>query len=122
MKKLVQLRRKKPDSIRINAHRYKRLGDNWRKPKGRDARDKINHKANPPKIGRSMPKKLRGLHPSGLKEVIVNNVDDLNKVKEGYGIRIAHVGKKKKLQIIEEAKKRNIPILNVRVKSNEHTN
>ncbi len=119
MKKLVQLRRKKPESIRINAHRYKRLDDNWRKPKGKDARDKITHKANPPKIGRSMPRKFRGLHPSGLKEVLVKNVSDLDKVKEGYGIRIAHVGKKKKMQIIAEAKKRNIPILNLRVKSNE---
>ena len=122
MKKAVQLRRKKPESVRINAYRYKKLGDNWRKPKGRDARDKINHKANPPKIGRSMPRELRGVHPSGLKEMVVKNVSDLDNVKEGYGIRIAHVGKKKKLQIIEEAKKRNITILNVRVKSNESSN
>ncbi len=113
MNKLVQMKRKKVDSIRINAHRYKRLEENWRKPKGKDARDKINHKANPPKIGRSMPKKYRGLHPSGLKEIIVKNLKDLEKVKEGYGIRIARtVGKKKRKLIIEEAKKMGIKIFN----------
>ena len=114
MKKIVKNRRKKVKSSRVNSHRYKRLDSNWRKPKGKDARDKINNKANVPKIGRSIDRKFRGVHPSGLKELLVRNLNDLNKVKDGYGIRIAHtVGKKKKLEIVKEAKKKGIKIFNL---------
>ena len=114
MKKIVKERRKKVESHKVNAYRYKKLDMNWRRPKGKDARDKINHKANVPKIGRSINKKFRGVHPSGLKELLVKNVKDLEKVQDGYGVRIAHsVGKKKRLQIIEEAKKKGIKIFNL---------
>ena len=114
MKKIVRKRRKKVKSLRVNAHTYKKLERNWRKPKGKDARDKINRKANVPRIGRSMKKEYRYLHPSGLKEIIVRNLKDLEKVKDGFGIRIAHsVGKKKRTQIIEESKKRGIRIFNL---------
>ena len=110
MKKLVNLRRKKVDSIRVNANKYKRLDKNWRKPKGKDARDKINYKANPPKVGRRIPKKYRYLHPSGLKEIVVSNI---SQIKKGYAIRIAHtVGKKKRKEIVEKAKELGIKVLN----------
>lgn len=114
MKKIVKDRRKKVKSFRVNAHMYKKLKENWRKPKGKDARDKINNKANVPKIGRSIKREFRGLHPSGLREVLVRNLKDLEKVKDGFGIRIAHtVGKKKRIQIIEEAKKKGFKIFNL---------
>jgi hypothetical protein len=63
------------------------------------------------------PKAARGLHPSGYEEVLVYNVDDLKKVDpKTQAIRIAHtVGKKKRAQILTEAKKKKrIVILNVK--------
>jgi hypothetical protein len=60
------------------------------------------------------PKIARGLHPSGLREVLVHNVDELTKVDPTIqAARIAHtVGKKKRVLILDEAKKNKIKILN----------
>jgi hypothetical protein len=66
------------------------------------------------KIGYSRPKSTRGRHPSGLTEVIVWRPKDLQVVDpKTQAARIAHtVGENKRVQIIEEAKKANIRILN----------
>jgi hypothetical protein len=60
------------------------------------------------------PKLARGLHPSGLREVLVHNVDEVCQVNpEVQAARIAHtVGKKKRELILAEAKKRKIKVLN----------
>lgn len=70
------------------------------------------------KIGYSRPKATRGLHPSGLREVLVWRPSDLEKVDAKVQVaRIAHtVGENKRVLIIEEAKKKNIRILNAGVK------
>lgn len=62
------------------------------------------------------PKAARGLHPSGYQEILVYNVEDLKKVdSKTQAIRIAHtVGKKKRAQILTEARKKRIVILNVK--------
>jgi outer membrane biosynthesis protein TonB len=65
-------------------------------------------------MGYKGPKIARGLHPSGYEEVLVHNVAELAKVNsETQAVRIAHtVGKKKRVQIISEAKKLGLVILN----------
>jgi len=70
-----------------------------------------------PSIGYGSPKKIRGLHPSGFDEVIVYNVKDLDKVNpERQAIRIANsVGGRKAVDIMDEAEKRAIWVLNPRV-------
>jgi len=66
------------------------------------------------KVGYSRPKATRGFHPSGLKEILVSRPSDLEKVDSKTQVaRIAHtVGESKRVLIIEEAKKRDIRILN----------
>jgi len=66
------------------------------------------------KIGYSHPKATRGMHPSGLKETMVWRVRDLEGIDpKTHVARIAHtVGENKRVQIIDEAKKKNIRILN----------
>lgn len=68
-------------------------------------------------MGYKGPKVARFLHPSGYREVLVYNVNDLSKVDlNTQAARIAHtVGKRKRTAIIAEAKKLNIKILNVKV-------
>jgi hypothetical protein len=58
----------------------------------------------------------RGLHPSGYREILVNNVDALEGIDPRIQVvRIAHtVGKRKKARILAEAKKKEIFILNVK--------
>jgi large subunit ribosomal protein L32e len=63
------------------------------------------------------PKIARGLHPSGYREVLVSNKSDLAKVDPTtHAARIAHtIGMRKRAQIIAEAKKRKVYVLNFKV-------
>lgn len=67
-----------------------------------------------PSIGYRSPRATRALHPSGYKEVLVENVGRLNNVDpETQAIRIAHtVGTKKRMEILTTARERGIHILN----------
>jgi outer membrane biosynthesis protein TonB len=64
------------------------------------------------------PKLARGLHPSGLREVMVHNVKELEAVDATVqAARIAHtVGKKKRVLILAEAQKKKIHVLNPGIK------
>jgi hypothetical protein len=66
------------------------------------------------KVGYSRPKATRGFHPSGLREILISRPSDLEKLDGKTRVaRIAHtVGESKRVLIIEEAKKRDIRILN----------
>jgi hypothetical protein len=70
----------------------------------------------PPMVstGYKGPKAARGLHPSGLREVLVHNVKEVAEVDpKVQAARIAHtVGKKKRALILAEAKKKKLLILN----------
>jgi large subunit ribosomal protein L32e len=114
-----RIKSKKPEFVRQESWRYKRLKENWRRPKGIDNKMRRKIKGWPQTVntGYRGPKAARGLHPSGYEEVLVYNVDDLKKVDpKTQAIRIAHtVGKKKRAQILTEAKKKKrIVILNVK--------
>jgi large subunit ribosomal protein L32e len=67
-------------------------------------------------VGYRGPKATRGLHPSGYKEVLVYNTEDLKKIDpKTQAARIAHtVGKRKRTKILVEARKKKITILNLR--------
>ena len=70
------------------------------------------------------PKVARGLHPSGYWEVLIHNVQEVSKVdSKTQAARIAHtVGKKKRAEIIAEAKKKKVVLLNAKeVKEAEET-
>lgn len=106
----------RPKFRREESWRYLRVKTAWRSPKGKTSRVRRSKKGWPAvvKIGYSRPKATRGKHPSGLWEILVWRPSDLEQVDEKTQVaRIAHtVGENKRIQIIEEAKKRNIRILN----------
>jgi len=108
--------RKKPEFLKQGAKYLKRIKKRWRKPRGRDSklRRKEKSKGKWPNVGYRAPKSLRGLHPSGLEEVLIRNVKDLEKIEKGKQAgRIAHtVGKRKRMLILERAKELSIRILN----------
>ena len=110
------LKHKRPDFVRQESWRYKRVKENWRRPRGLDSKMRRKIKGWPkcPEVGYRGPKAARGLHPSGYEEILVYNPNDLDKVDpEKQAIRIAHtVGIKKRMEIIAKATSKKIRILN----------
>jgi len=107
---------RRPSFVREESWRYKRVKQSWRSPSGKTSRVRRSHQGWPPtvKIGYSRAKSTRHLHPSGLREVLIWRPEDLSSVNPSITVvRIAHtVGENKRIKIVEEAKKRNIRILN----------
>ncbi len=108
---------KKPEFKRVDYHRHKKLRrSSWRRPRGihNKARKRKKGKFLSPKIGYGNAAQLRGLHPSGYREVLVHNPEELEKVDPSQeAVRIAgSVGKRKRLVIAEKAKELKIKVLN----------
>ena len=113
----------RPKFVREESWRYKRVKQPWRSPRGKTSRVRRSKKGWPPvvKMGYARPSSIRGLHPSGMREVMVHRPQDLEqidpKVQAG---RIAHtVGENKRLLINDEAERRGIRILNPGPKKEE---
>jgi len=110
-----KMKKKKPTFVRQDAHKKKRLAQNWRKPRGIDSklRLQLKGKGKIVKPGYKSPKEVRGMNREGLLEVLICNVQDLQKIKEGMiGIVSSTVGARKKIEILKEAKKANIKLAN----------
>ncbi|RLE62981.1 MAG: 50S ribosomal protein L32e [Thermoprotei archaeon] len=108
---------KKPKFTRMNYWLLNRIDEDiWRKPRGLDNKIRLERKGFPSKVkvGYRKPRPVRGLHPSGFKEVIVHNVADLELIDPAReAIRIAStVGARKREQILERAKALGIKVLN----------
>ena len=111
---------RRPRFVREESWRYKRVKEAWRSPRGKTSRVRRSKEGWPPvvKIGYSRPKAFRGRHPSGLTEVMVWRPVDLEHIDpKTQAARIAHtVGESKRVQILDQAKKANIRVLNPGVK------
>ena len=107
--------KKKPKFLRQGTY-LKKVKKKWRRPRGVHSKLKVKEKSKGslPNVGYGAPKKLRGLHPSGFKEVMIFNLNDLEKLdKEKEAGRLSgRIGQKKKKTIIERAKQLKIKILN----------
>jgi large subunit ribosomal protein L32e len=121
-KKALELRRhvkkSKPKFVRQESWRYKRLKENWRRPRGLDNKMRRKIKGWPPTVttGYRGPKVSRGLHPSGYREVLVYNLKELKGINpKTHAIKIAHtVGNRKRAKILAEARKKKMTILNLK--------
>jgi len=107
---------RRPHFVREESWRYKRVKESWRAPRGKTSRVRRSKEGWPPvvKIGYARPASIRGRHPSGLTEVMVWRPQDLEQVNpKTDAVRIAHtVGENKRVQILDQAKKANIRVLN----------
>ncbi len=86
--------------------RYKKFGDEWRKPQGGQSklRRHFGYRWNLPSVGYRGPREVRGLHPSGFQEVLVHNerqLEGLDPAKQA--VRVAHGVGTRKREIIEKA-------------------
>lgn len=119
-KKLLKIRKriaqKRPKFAKFESWRLNRLKDHWRRPRGIDNKMRQNRRGWPRSVnvGWGSPKAVRGLHPSGMEEVSVFNVGDLAIIDpETQVARIGgSVGMRKRVNILDEALKRGIKVLN----------
>ena len=116
-----RLKGRKPEFIRRDFHKRKRLKRNWRKPTGLDSKVRRRLKGRQMRIsqGYRSPRKVRGLHKSGLMQVRVCSLKDLEGLepkKECIVISSA-VGAKKKLEILNKAKSSGFNIVNSNVEA-----
>lgn len=121
LKKLVELKKemkkKKPYFIRQSIYKKKCLKWAWRRPRGLHSKLRNAYAGHNPrvKIGYSSPAEIRTMLPSGFFPVIVCCASDLSKIGKSQGALISSaVGMKKKIEILEEAKKKNIVVLNIK--------
>ncbi|KYK31854.1 MAG: hypothetical protein HXS46_08320 [Theionarchaea archaeon] len=87
--RLLQLRqrmkRKRPKFLHQEHWKLKRFRKaSWRKPKGKGSKMRAKEKAKPAlvNIGYRGPKKVRGLHPKGVPEVLVRTVQDIERIQK----------------------------------------
>ena len=107
---------KKPTFKRQEYWRYKKLGDSYRRPRGKLSKRRRYQARKPAmaRVGFRCPKATRGLHPSGYKDVLVENVEQVKALNpETDAARIAaSVGERKRQLIIAIAKENGVKLLN----------
>lgn len=119
LKYKVERARRKTPFRRQEWFRYAKFGETWRKPRGKHSklREHLGWRPRVVDAGFRTPKSVRGLHPSGFREVLVNNENELSMIDPKFqAARIASsVGTRKKMAIQEKADELNIRVLNRQV-------
>ncbi|MFO8110391.1 MAG: 50S ribosomal protein L32e [Thermoplasmata archaeon] len=117
LKKRQNIKKRRPVFSRQEWFRHSKLEKGtWRRPKGVHSKARKNLKSRPPNvsIGFRSPKSARNLHPSGFREVLVYNVNDLEGINpDKDAVRIAHgVGMRKRIDIEQIAEEKGFRVLN----------
>jgi len=111
--------KKQPKFRRQEWFRYYRLSrTGWRKPKGLQSKQRLNMKYRTPmaRVGYGKISSVRGLHPSGFEDILVNNPTDLDGLDpERQAVRVsASVGNRKRAKIHDRADDLGLRVLNRR--------
>ena len=111
-----QIKSKKPHFTRQDSHKTG-LNPSWRKPNGIQAKMRLHKRGyrtlvNP---GHGSPREVKGLHPSGLRIVMVYRAEDLEKVSSEDGAMVGGgVGLRGRILIAKKAKEQNVKLLNIK--------
>ncbi len=120
IKRLLSIRKdiksKKPVFLRQDAHK-KSLGCKWRRPKGIHSKMRLSKKGYCKKVtkGWKSPEGVRGLAFNGLIPYRIESVKDLDKISKNHILIISgKIGNRKRKDLLEEIKKRDFEVLNVK--------
>jgi large subunit ribosomal protein L32e len=115
----AEQKKKTPSFRRTEWFRYKRLSrSGWRAPHGMDSKQRRNYRyrSSLVRVGHGKVSVTRGLHPSGFREVMVQNTVDLDTMDpETEAARVGRgVGGRKREHIYSRADELGIRVLNRR--------
>jgi len=121
-KELLWLRKKikakKPKFSRQDSHKKKKLENKWRKPKGLHSKMRLGKSGYKKSVkkGYGSPRSVKNLSSEGIEKVNAFNKKDLEKIDtKSQGVIISSgVSLKKRIDIIIEAEKKKIKILNIK--------
>jgi len=112
-----QITKKKPNFIRQDSNKYN-FQSGWRKPRGLQSKLRLRKKGHSkiPKVGYGSPKATKGLDKFNLMPVLISNIKEIKSINRDSNsiILSSKMGNKSKIKILEECKKLNIQILNVK--------
>ncbi|MFN7990547.1 MAG: eL32 family ribosomal protein [Candidatus Micrarchaeia archaeon] len=116
-------KKKKPRFNVPNLGFFKSVKARWRKPRGTHNKKRMKAKfmGASPRIGYRNAGQIRGLHSSGSKEVLINNVKELEGLKDVVLRIAAGVGERKRKMIAEKAKSLKLRIVNMRMNGGAKT-
>ncbi len=90
----------------------------WRLPRGKHSKVRQMHKGRPqmPQPGFGSPASVRGLHRSGLQEVVVARIEDIAGLDpKVHGVVISRtLGNKKRLEVLKAVSDAKLSLLNVK--------
>ncbi len=117
VRRLLKVRKEKEARFkREGVDKKVTIRDSWRRPRGLQGKQRQQRKAKGahPHPGYGSPLAVRGMHPCGLFERMVFNLDDLEGVNpETHAVRIGGtVGRKKREMIQNQAAENKIRVLN----------
>jgi len=102
--------------VRQESWRLTRVKSRWRRPRGKTSKMRVHLRGWPGtvKVGYKSKRTERGLHPSGLREVLVGREADLDKINSKTQIiKIKHtVGERKRVAILEKAQALELTVAN----------
>lgn len=120
---MAKKKRNTPRFVRQESWRLIRVKERWRRPRGKNSKMRLGMRGWPKtvKIGYKRSRKGRGLHPSGLEEIIVRRPADLEKVNAKTQIvKISHtVGERNRIAIMERAQALELTVANPGAKKAE---
>tara|TARA_Y100000310_G_C20674823_1_gene812395 strand:+ start:2320 stop:2883 length:564 start_codon:yes stop_codon:yes gene_type:complete len=121
IKNLLNIRKrikaKKPEFVRQDSHKKPSLKKKWIRPKGLQSKLRLKRrgKARVISSGYRSPRKVRGLHKSGLEEKRITSIKNLEGLNSEKHILVISslLGKKKKLIILKKVKELGLKVSNL---------